>query len=231
MESLMSVREFTNAFKKNWYLLIGLTVIGLVLGYAGAKYITKPSYESSSSIVLNTEKKNAKDNFAAALTQNQADAQMYNTYKDMFTQPAVISSIVKNAQTNGKLTTAYGDLGGSVTVDSSNGSRLFTVNAKTGNSKLSADVANAFVSELTAELPKLIKGSNTVTVVTKAVPSGAASGSHTKPMAVGGALVGLVIAFYVVIVKELMNPVILSLGFFKKRDVAVLGEITDFNAK
>lgn len=231
MESLMSVKEFTNAFKKNWFIVVGVTVLGLLAGYAGAKFITKPSYSSSTNIVLNTEKKGVKDNFAAALTQNQADAQMYNTYKDMFTQPSVINSIVTNAQDAGKISNAYGSLGNDVTVEGNNGSRLFTVTAKTGNAQLSADLANGFVKELKAELPKLIKGANTVTVVTTAVPGGAASGSHTKPMAIGGALVGLVIAFYFVIAKELMNPVILSLGFFKKRKVAVLGEITDFNAK
>lgn len=231
MDSLMNVKEFTNAFKKNWFIVVGLTVLGLIVGYAGAKYITKPSYTSSTNIVLNIEKKSVKNNFAAALTQNQADAQMYNTYKDMFTQQSIIDSIVDKAQAAGRFTSKYGNLDGAVTVEGNNGSRLFTITAKTGHAQLSADVANGFVQELTAELPSLIKGANTVTVVTKAVPGGLASGSHTKPMAVAGALVGLVLAFYLVIVKELMHPVILALSFFKKRKVAVLGEITDFNAK
>ncbi|MFD1484003.1 YveK family protein [Lacticaseibacillus baoqingensis] len=229
MKLVMSLKAFANAFKKNWVLVVALTVIGLVGGYAAAKYLVTPQYESTTAIVVNPEEKSDKETLASALNQNQADTQMLSTYKDLFTQQSILDSVITSLQKQGKLKGSIGNLANDITVENNGGSRVFTITVKTPNPQLSADVANELVAAFKNRVKTIVSNSKPITVASKATPDMTPK-SRVKTFALAGAVLGLVIGFYIVSAKELFDPRIATLGYFKQQDVPVMGDITNFKA-
>ncbi|MCI1987544.1 MAG: Wzz/FepE/Etk N-terminal domain-containing protein [Lactobacillus sp.] len=229
MKLVMSFKAFTHAFKKNWVLVVALTVIGLIGGYAAAKFLVTPQYESTTAIVVNPEEKSEKETLASALNQNQADNQMLSTYKDLFTQQSILDSVITSLQKQGKIKGSIGNLANDITVENNGGSRVFTITVKTNHPQLSADVANELVAAFKARVKTIVSNSKPITVASKATPDTTPK-SRVKTFALGGAVLGLVVGFYIVSAKELFDPRIATLGYFKQQGVPVMGDITDFKA-
>ena len=65
---------------------VGLGAVGFVL----AAFVVEPKYTSTTQILVN--QKRSEDNAGQALTAQQADIQVINTYKDIVTSPVILKS-------------------------------------------------------------------------------------------------------------------------------------------
>ncbi|WP_407895241.1 YveK family protein [Lacticaseibacillus sp. N501-2] len=227
MKLVMNGKQISHAFKKNFLLVVVLAVLGLAAGWGAAKFLVTPQYESDTSIVVNPEPKSEKDSLADALTQNQADTQMLNTYKDLFTQQSILDSVMSSLKKQGKIKGNVSNLANDITVTNNGGSRVFTIAVKTNHAQLSADVANELVAAFKVRVKSMVSNSKPITVASKAIPDKTPK-SRVKTFALGGAVLGLVVGFYIVTARELFDPRIANLGYFKKQHVAVLGTVTNF---
>lgn len=66
--------------------VVGLGAVGFVL----AAFVVEPKYTSTTQILVN--QKRSEDNVGQALTAQQADIQVINTYKDIVTSPVILKS-------------------------------------------------------------------------------------------------------------------------------------------
>ena len=66
--------------------VVGLGAVGFVL----AAFVVEPKYTSTTQILVN--QKRSEDNAGQALTAQQADIQVINTYKDIVTRPVILKS-------------------------------------------------------------------------------------------------------------------------------------------
>ena len=66
--------------------VVGLGAVGFVL----AAFVVEPKYTSTTQILVN--QKRSEDNAGQALTAQQADIQVINTYKDIVTSPVILKS-------------------------------------------------------------------------------------------------------------------------------------------
>ena len=65
---------------------VGLGAVGFIL----AAFVIEPKYTSTTQILVNQKRK--EDSASQALTAQQADIQLINTYKDIVTSPVILSS-------------------------------------------------------------------------------------------------------------------------------------------
>ena len=116
-----------------------------MIGFVVAKYALVPKYTSNTQILVHQKKTNANDNNSnnqQAYTNQQADVQMINTYKDLIVSRAILNKVVAeiNSSQNAKLT--VGHLQKEVAITNKQNSQIFTVSVTDPSPKQSALVAN-----------------------------------------------------------------------------------------
>lgn len=183
-------------------LLAVFTIIFGLLGFGTAKFLVKPQYDAQVQILVSSNSKNKAIQPNAA---QQANIQSINTYKDLITSRRVLrqtaNEVNKKSTSNSEKVTVA-ELRGAVSVNSKQNSQVFSVNVKTDNPQLSAAVANSLGKTIRHQARHLLHANN-LTVVSSAVAPGQPSYPNTKLFVIAGALLGLIIGFVVVTVREL----------------------------
>ena len=116
-------------------------------------------------------------------------------------------------RTNGKsyhVTTAQ--LKKAISVQTQQNSQVFTLNAKTNNAEESAAIANTVASVFKQQI-KHIMSVNNVTIISRANTPKAASFPNKKLFTLAGAVLGLLLSFAYVLIKELTDTTVKSDDF------------------
>ena len=79
--------------RKHVKMLIVWTLLAGILGFVVAQFIVVPKYTATTEILVN--QKHSNDNNGQAYTNQQADIQMINTYKDIITNQVILSKASK----------------------------------------------------------------------------------------------------------------------------------------
>lgn len=122
-------------------------------------------------------------------------------------KPAVVE------RTNGKsyhVTTTQ--LKKAISVQTQQNSQVFTLNAKTNNAEESAAIANTVASVFKQQI-KHIMSVNNVTIISRANTPKAASFPNKKLFTLAGAVLGLLLSFAYVLIKELTDTTVKSDDF------------------
>lgn len=183
-------------------LLAVFTIIFGLLGFGTARFLVKPQYNAQVQILVSSNSKNKAVQPNAA---QQANIQSINTYKDLITSRRVLrqtaADVNKKSTSNSEKVTVA-ELREAVSVNSKQNSQVFSVNVKTDNPQLSAAVANSLGKTIRQQARHLLHANN-LTVVSSAVAPGQPSYPNIKLFVIAGALLGLIIGFIVVTVREL----------------------------
>ncbi len=79
--------------RKHIKMLIVWTLLAGILGFVVAEFVVVPKYTATTEILVN--QKHSNDNNGQAYTNQQADIQMINTYKDIITNQVILSKASK----------------------------------------------------------------------------------------------------------------------------------------
>lgn len=197
-----SRHDLWSIISRHIILLAVFTIIFGLLGFGAAKFLVKPQYDAQVQILVSSNSKNKAIQPNAA---QQANIQSINTYKDLITSRRVLRQTAadvnkKSTSNSEKVTVAK--LRGDVSVNSKQNSQVFSVNVKTDNPQLSAAVANSLGKTIRHQARHLLHANN-LTVVSSAVAPGQPSYPNIRLFVIAGALLGLIIGFIVVTVREL----------------------------
>ena len=220
--------------RKHFKLMIVWTLLVGVLGFVVAQFVVVPKYTATTEILVN--QKHSNDNNGQAYTNQQADIQMINTYKDLITNQVVLNK-VSHQLNSAKVAREYGrsynmpvsELKDTISIQTQQNSQVFTVAVKTDDPNLSAATANTIAQVFKKQIKKIMSVNN-VTIVSRAAAPDSPSFPNVKLITLAGAVLGLLLSMIYLIIKELMDTTIKDDEFMTKElGLTNLGHINHFH--
>ncbi|WP_288945930.1 YveK family protein [uncultured Leuconostoc sp.] len=92
MNNVLELRQLWDIIRKHFFAILFMAIIGAGLGFAIAEFLIAPTYSASTSILVNRSNDN---NGSVNLSDQQADVQIINTYKNLVISSNVLGDVSK----------------------------------------------------------------------------------------------------------------------------------------
>lgn len=245
MNNVLELRQLWHIIQKHFFAIIFMAIIGACAGYGVAKFVIAPTYSASTSMLVN---RSADDTSTATanLSDQQADVQLINTYKNLIISSNVLETVsdklknpapivVQKAKDAVYKTLADGtrrlvtpaqkeitkpsnkkkyylsvdELKSMVTISSQQNSQVFSINVKSKDPKLAADVANEVADVFKDKIGGFMKINN-VSIIDSAKANKKPVSPNTKLCTLAGLVVVGGLTFLYMLIKELADTTIKS---------------------
>lgn len=245
MDNVIELRQLWHIIQKHFFALIFMAIIGACAGYGVAKFVIAPTYSASTSMLVN---RSADDTSTATanLSDQQADVQLINTYKNLIISSNVLGTVsdeledpapivVQKAKDAVYQTPADGtrrlvtpaqkeitkpsnktkyqlsvdELKSMVTITSQQNSQVFSINVKSKDPALAADVANEVADVFKDKIGGFMKINN-VSIIDSAKANKKPVSPNTKLFTLAGLVVLGGLTFLYMLIKELADTTIKS---------------------
>jgi len=198
----MELSDYLRILRKNWLVIVVLTLVGL--GAAAAYSLTRtPEFESSSTVFVSTQGSTVQE-----LQQGSSFTQArINTYVGLATAPVVLNPVIAELG----LDVTARTLAESVSVAAPLNSTLITVTVTDHDPVMAADIANAIAASLATAVPQLepesADGTSPVrlTRVSDAQPALSPSSPNVPLNLALGVLVGLALGIGVAVLRTVLD--------------------------
>ena len=92
MNNVLELRQLWDIIRKHLFAILFMAIIGAGLGFAIAEFLIAPTYSASTSMLVNRSKD---ENTSVNLSDQQADVQIINTYKNLVISSNVLGDVSK----------------------------------------------------------------------------------------------------------------------------------------
>ncbi|WP_337089281.1 YveK family protein [Leuconostoc pseudomesenteroides] len=245
MNNVLELRQLWHIIQKHFFALIFMAIIGACAGYAVAKFVIAPTYSASTSMLVN---RSADDTSTATanLSDQQADVQLINTYKNLIISSNVLGTVsdklenpapivvqkakdavyetladgtrrlvtpaqkeITKPSNKTKYQLSVDELKSMVTITSQQNSQVFSINVKSKDPKLAADVANEVADVFKDKIGGFMKINN-VSIIDSAKANKKPVSPNTKLFTLAGLVVLGGLTFLYMLIKELSDTTIKS---------------------
>lgn len=245
MNNVLELRQLWHIIQKHFFSLIFMAIIGACAGYGVAKFVIAPTYSSATSMLVN---RSADDTSTATanLSDQQADVQLINTYKNLIISSNVLGTVsdklenpapivvqkakdavyetladgtrrlvtpaqkeITKPSNKTKYQLSVDELKSMVTISSQQNSQVFSINVKSKDPKLAADVANEVADVFKDKIGGFMKINN-VSIVDSAKANKKPVSPNTKLFTLAGLVVLGGLTFLYMLIKELADTTIKS---------------------
>lgn len=215
---------------KNDLLLIILT--GIIIGaatFAFNKFVVKPEYETSASIMIGVDKDDENNETNNDLKYNdlreydklQVNKSLISTYSEIIKSNNVAKAVIKNLN----LDMGYKEFSEKVSISQVKDTQIISIEVVDSNPKKAADIANETVSVFKKSISKLF-GLDNIKIVDKAYAPKSPSSPNVIKNSLSGIVIGLFIGIIISIIKQLMDNSFKNENeFYRVFDIPVLGMI------
>lgn len=93
MNNVLELRQLWDIIRKHFFAILFMAIIGAGLGFAIAEFLIAPTYSASTSMLVN--RSNDNNNASVNLSDQQADVQIINTYKNLVISSNVLGDVSK----------------------------------------------------------------------------------------------------------------------------------------
>lgn len=93
MNNVLELRQLWDIIRKHFLAILLMAIIGAGLGFGIAKFLIAPTYSASTSMLVN--RSNDNNNASVNLSDQQADVQIINTYKNLVISSNVLGDVSK----------------------------------------------------------------------------------------------------------------------------------------
>ena len=219
MENTENTIEFTRILqiiKKNLWLLILLPIIFLLLSVVLTFFVLKPQYQASTQVLVN-QKKEAKN---VGVQEVQGNIQLVNTYAEILKSPRILDKVSKDYNKY-----SSEELNKMVNVKTQANSQILNINVTDHNKKESEDIANKVANVFKDDMPHIMNVDN-VSILSTANGTAEKVSPKTSLNLIIGLFVGLVLAIFIIALKEMLDKRIKSEEDVERElNVPVLGSI------
>ncbi|MGO0154060.1 YveK family protein [Leuconostoc mesenteroides] len=94
MNNVLELRQLWQIIRKHFLSIVVMAVIGAAAGFGIAKFVIAPTYSASTSMLVNRSADDT-SNATANLSDQQADVQLINTYKNLIISSNVLGAVSK----------------------------------------------------------------------------------------------------------------------------------------
>ena len=190
--------------------MILIWTVGLgVIAWGIATFVIPAKYTATTQILVN--QRNSNDNNGQAYTNQQADIQMINTYKDIITNQVILKSASKQLANPSGSQRAYAlsvaKLKDSLTVSTQANSQVFSLSAEAGNPTEAKVIANT-VAKIFKKQIRSMMNVNNVTIVSEATAPTSQSFPNKKLFALAGLVLGFLISYVYVLLRDLTDTTV-----------------------
>jgi len=245
MNNVLELRQLWHIIQKHFFALIFMAIIGACAGYGVAKFVIAPTYSASTSMLVN---RSADDTSTATanLSDQQADVQLINTYKNLIISSNVLGAVsdklenpapivvqkakdavydtladgtrrlvtpaqkeITKPSNKTKYQLSVDELKSMVTISSQQNSQVFSINVKSKDPKLAADVANEVADVFKDKIGGFMKINN-VSIIDSAKANKKPVSPNTKLFTLAGLVVLGGLTFLYMLIKELADTTIKS---------------------
>lgn len=264
MNNVLELRQLWHIIQKHFFALIFMAIIGACAGYGVAKFVIAPTYSASTSMLVN---RSADDTSTATanLSDQQADVQLINTYKNLIISSNVLGTVsdklenpapivvqkakdavydtladgtrrlvtpaqkeITKPSNKTKYQLSVDELKSMVTISSQQNSQVFSINVKSKDPKLAADVANEVADVFKDKIGGFMKINN-VSIIDSAKANNKPVSPNTKLFTLAGLVVLGGLTFLYMLIKELSDTTIKSPDevsqLFGMTNLGVIGHI------
>ena len=216
MENTIEFSRIIQIIKKNLWLLILLPIIFLLLSVVLTFFVLKPQYQASTQVLVN-QKKETKN---VAVQEVQGNIQLVNTYAEILKSPRILDKVSKeyNKYSSEKLNKM-------VNVKTQANSQILNINVTDYNKKKSEDIANKVANVFKDDMPHIMNVDN-VSILSTANGTAEKVSPKTSVNLIIGLFVGLVLAIFIIALKEMLDKRIKSEEDVERElNIPVLGSI------
>lgn len=264
MNNVLELRQLWHIIQKHLFALIFMAIIGACAGYGVAKFVIAPTYSASTSMLVN---RSADDTSTATanLSDQQADVQLINTYKNLIISSNVLGAVsdklenpapivvqkakdavydtladgtrrlvtpaqkeITKPSNKTKYQLSVDELKRMVTITSQQNSQVFSINVKSKDPALAADVANEVADVFKDKIGGFMKINN-VSIIDSAKADKKPVSPNTKLFMLAGFVVLGGLTFLYMLIKELSDTTIKSPDevsqLFGMTNLGVIGHI------
>lgn len=93
MNNVLELRQLWDIIRKHFFAIFFMAIIGAGLGFGIAKFLIAPTYSASTSMLVN--RSNDNNNGSVNLSDQQADVQIIETYKNLVISSNVLGDAAK----------------------------------------------------------------------------------------------------------------------------------------
>jgi len=230
MDNVIDLGRLWLIVRRNWTFMLALGVIVGGVAFGVSKFVIHPQYSSSAALLVN--RKQDGDQAGVPYADQQADVQIINTYKDIITRPIILNTVVNNLTKPHKEQTAsaqpaknklvaakYDDtdltadsVAKMISISNQTNSQVFSVNVKSGDAKMSKDIANTIAEVFKDKVASIMSVSN-VSIVSKAMTNSKPVAPNVKLITLAGFLLGVFAGFVWGFIKEVTDRTVKDLEF------------------
>lgn len=245
MNNVLELRQLWHIIQKHLFALILMAIIGAGAGYGVAKFVIAPTYSASTSMLVNRSADDT-NTATANLSDQQADVQLINTYKNLIISSNVLGAVsdklenpapivvqkakdavyetladgtrrlvtpaqkeITKPSNKTKYQLSVDELKSMVTITSQQNSQVFSINVKSKDPKLAADVANEVADVFKEKIGGFMKINN-VSIIDSAKANKKPVSPNAKLFTLAGFVVIGGLTFLYMLIKELADTTIKS---------------------
>jgi len=230
MDNVIDLGRLWLIVRRNWTFMLALGVIVGGVAFGVSKFVIHPQYSSSAALLVN--RKQDGNQAGVQYADQQADVQIINTYKDIITRPIILNTVVNNLTKPHKEQTAsaqpakyklvaakYDDtdltadsVAKMISISNQPNSQVFSVNVKSGDAKMSKDIANTIAEVFKDKVASIMSVSN-VSIVSKAMTNSKPVAPNVKLITLAGFVLGVFAGFAWGFIKEVTDRTVKDLEF------------------
>lgn len=158
MEETISLQDIFQTIKKRILLILAITILVTLASWGITKFFMAPKYDASIQILVNQS--NSQQSNSINYNDIQTNLQLINTYSVIIKSPIILNDVIQQLNLNNGIP-------GTISVNSSQDSQVFSVTVETTNAADSVNIANSVANVFQNKI-KSIMNVNNVSILSKA---------------------------------------------------------------
>jgi len=199
MEETIDLREYFFILKKKmWVIVLSAIICGVISGLVSF-YVLKPTYEASTTLIVNKE---MEDETAQVSTSDDLNfvQKMAVTYGEIIKSKSVISSTINKLN----LDMTYEDLSEAVSVTNVENTQIIKISVQNENPRLAATICNTIPEIFSTEAQRIVKASGTEVVDRAIVPEKPIKPNKKMNILIAMVL-GMMVSVFVIFLRQGLN--------------------------